>query len=84
MSDELNSHPQSVTGRRWRFGLCEFAEFSRQLLVHGKSVKLETKPLDVLQRLLEEPTETHTKEKLLADVWVGATTTPQSLATAIL
>lgn len=72
------------TGRRWRFGWCEFQEFSRQLLVHGRAVRLETKPLDVLQRLLEQPTQVYAKEKLLGAVWgTGTWVNEQSLTTAI-
>lgn len=82
MSDDSISPPQSVSGRRWRFGRCEFVEFSRQLLVDGNPVKLEARPLEVLQRLLEQPAQVHPKEKLVGAVWEGLTSA-QSLATAI-
>ena len=41
-----------VCGRLWRFGDCEFDEFSRDLRVKGKPIDLESKPLDVLHHLL--------------------------------
>lgn len=76
------SRTELASGRRWRFGWCEYVELSRQLLVHGNPVKLETKPLDVLQHLLEQPTQVHTKDELIGSVW-AAFTSDQSLATAI-
>jgi eukaryotic-like serine/threonine-protein kinase len=82
VSADLGSRTQLASGRRWRFGWCEYSEVSRQLLVHGKPAKLETKPLDVLQQLLEQPTQVHTKDGLIGAVWT-ASTSDQSLATAI-
>jgi len=40
-----------VSGRRWRFGTCEFDEFQRELRVGGEVVEIESKPLDVLFHL---------------------------------
>jgi eukaryotic-like serine/threonine-protein kinase len=82
MSARSVSETQFQSGRRWQFGWCEYVEVSRQLLVHGKPAKLETKPLDVLQHLLEQPTQVHTKDGLIGAVWAAAIS-DQSLATAI-
>jgi eukaryotic-like serine/threonine-protein kinase len=82
MSARSVSQTQFQSGRRWQFGWCEYVEVSRQLLVHGKPAKLETKPLDVLQHLLEQPTQVHTKDGLIGAVWAAAIS-DQSLATAI-
>jgi eukaryotic-like serine/threonine-protein kinase len=82
MSAHSVSQTQFQSGRRWQFGWCEYVEVSRQLLVHGKPAKLETKPLDVLQHLLEQPTQVHTKDGLIGAVWAAAIS-DQSLATAI-
>jgi eukaryotic-like serine/threonine-protein kinase len=81
----IRSNPlqeSSEFGRRWRFGDCEFIEIRRQLLVHGEPVKLESKPLDVLQHLLENPGQIITKDELIGAAW-DTSTTDQSLATAI-
>ena len=69
--------------RRWTFGVCEYAEFSRKLIVDGQPVRMESKPLDVLLQLLEHPTEVVAKEDLLSAVWPEVATTEQSLTTAI-
>ena len=69
-------------GRRWIFGDCEYVELSRQLTVAGQLIKLESKPLDVLQLLLEQPTQVLSKDELIGGAW-GTATTDQSLATAV-
>ena len=71
-----------VEGRRWIFADCEYLERGRQLRVQGAAVRMEAKPLDVLQVLLERPAEVLTKDQLLGEVWEVATS-DQSLATAI-
>ena len=68
--------------RRWKFADCEFVEISRELFVGGAAVKLESKPLDVLQHLLEHPTQVLSKDELIGAAW-NTSTTDQSLATAI-
>jgi serine/threonine protein kinase/DNA-binding winged helix-turn-helix (wHTH) protein len=73
---------QQEAGRRWRFGDCEFIEVRRELLVRGVPVKLESKPLEVLQHLLEHPAQVLTKDELIGAAW-ATSTTDQSLTTAI-
>ena len=71
-----------VQGRRWIFADCEYLERGRQLRVRAALVRIESKPLDVLQALLERPSEVLTKDQLLGEVWEVATS-DQSLATAV-
>jgi eukaryotic-like serine/threonine-protein kinase len=73
---------QQEAGRRWKFGDCEFIEIRRELLVREEPVKLESKPLDVLQHLLEHPAQVLTKDELIGAAW-ATSTTDQSLTTAI-
>ena len=71
-----------VRGRRWIFADCEYLELSRHLRVRGELIRIESKPLDVLQVLLERPAEVLTKDQLLGEAWEAATS-DQSLATAV-
>jgi non-specific serine/threonine protein kinase len=73
---------QQEAGRRWKFGECEFIEIRRELLVRGEPVRLESKPLEVLQHLLEHPAQVLTKDELIGAAW-ATSTTDQSLTTAI-
>ena len=70
-SRESDGNP---SGRLWRFGNCEFDEFSRELRVHGSRVELESKPLDVLHRLLLHAGEVVTKDEIpnpqKLDMWL--------------
>ena len=75
-----NSKPSS---RRWQFGDCEYLELSRTLIVKGRTVKMEPKPLEVLVKLLEAANKVVSKEQFLDDVWSDVKTTDQSLAVAI-
>lgn len=74
---------RETCGRLWRFGNCEFDEFSRELKANGKLVELESKPLDVLHHLLLHAGEVVTKDELLESVWPGLTVVEGSLATAV-
>jgi len=67
----------------WRFAGCEFDDLGFQLIVHGHSVELERKPLELLRYLLGRPGEVVRKEDLLDAVWPGVTVVDASLATAI-
>lgn len=73
---------KAVQGRRWAFADCEYFERGRRLLVAGQPVRVEAKPLDVLQLFLERPAEVLTKDQLLGEAWDIATS-DQSLAVAI-
>ncbi len=72
-----------ASGRLWRFADYEFDELARELRVKGRSVELETKPLDVLLQLLLHAGEVVTKEELLESVWPNVMVVDGSLATAV-
>src|SRR5579872_867311 len=67
----------------WFFAGCEFDDLRLELRVRGKSVDLELKPLEVLQKLLRFSGDVVSKEELLEDVWPGLMVVDGSLATAI-
>jgi eukaryotic-like serine/threonine-protein kinase len=71
------------SGRLWRFADYEFDELARELRVKGRSVELESKPLDILLQLLLHAGEVVTKEELLESVWPDVTVVDGSLATAV-
>src|SRR6202521_2118896 len=70
------------SGRLWRFADYEFDELARELRVKGRSVELESKPLDILLQLLLHAGEVVTREELLESVWPDVTVVDGSLATA--
>jgi len=71
------------SGRLWRFADYEFDELGRELRVKGRTVELESKPLDILLQLLLHAGEVVTKEELLELVWPDVTVVDGSLATAV-
>ena len=71
------------SGRLWRFADYEFDELARELRVKGRSLELESKPLDILLQLLLHAGEVVTKEELLESVWPDAMVVDGSLATAV-
>ena len=71
------------SGRVWRFGQCEFDEFSRELKVKGEPVELESKPIEVLYQLLLHAGEVVSKDELMETVWPGTSVVEGSLATAV-
>jgi eukaryotic-like serine/threonine-protein kinase len=71
------------SARLWRFGEYEFDELGRELRVKGRSVDLESKPLDILLQLLLHAGEVVTKEELLESVWPDVMVVDGSLATAV-
>src|ERR1700678_3616999 len=72
-----------TSGRLWRFADYEFDELARELRVKGRSVDLESKPLDILLQLLLHAGEVVTKEELLESVWPDVMVVDGSLATAV-
>src|SRR6202789_2442422 len=73
--------PPSV--RLWRFADYEFDELGRELRVKGRSIDLESKPLEILLQLLLHAGEVVTKEELLESVWPDVMVVDGSLATAV-
>jgi serine/threonine protein kinase/DNA-binding winged helix-turn-helix (wHTH) protein len=71
------------SGRLWRFADYEFDELGRELRVKGRTVELESKPLDILLQLLLHAGEVVTKEELLESVWPDVMVVEGSLATAV-
>jgi eukaryotic-like serine/threonine-protein kinase len=72
-----------TSGRLWRFSDYEFDELGRELRVKGRTVELESKPLDILLQLLLHAGEVVTKEELLESVWPDVMVVDGSLATAV-
>jgi len=54
---------------RYRFGSAEFDESRFALLVCGKVIEVQRKPLEFLALLLQHPGEVVTREELLEHVW---------------
>src|SRR5437879_11915432 len=82
-SQAFRSEDWEVSSRVWRFGACEFDESGRELRIAGERVDLESKPLEVLYRLLLHAGEVVTKEELFEAAWPGVTVVEGSLATAV-
>lgn len=57
--------------QRWRFADCLLDGPTLQLTVHGQTVKLEPKPLEMLMFLLRHPGEVVTKDELHEGLWPG-------------
>lgn len=70
-------------GRRWRFGDAVFDEGSWTLVVAGRRVPLEARPMHLLHELLLQAGDTITKDELLEKVWPGLSVVEASLPTAI-
>jgi eukaryotic-like serine/threonine-protein kinase len=72
-----------TSGRLWRFSDYEFDELARELRVKGRTVEVESKPLDILLQLLLHAGEVVTKDELLESVWPDVMVVDGSLATAV-
>jgi DNA-binding winged helix-turn-helix (wHTH) protein/serine/threonine protein kinase len=60
---------RTLNGRIWRFSNCEFDDLRMELKVGGKEVRLEPKPLEVLQLLVSRAGEVIAKAEILDTVW---------------
>jgi DNA-binding response OmpR family regulator len=60
-----------------RWGSLEMDLLARGVSVEGRRVELSAREFELLEALLREPSATHTRESLLADVW-GLTFDPRS------
>ncbi len=69
--------------RRWSFAACVFDEANWSLLVRGKKVCVETKPLELLRQLLLHPGQVLSKDELLKATWPNVTVVEASLPTAV-
>ena len=81
--EESMQNPAQGSARLWRFADYEFDELGRELRVKGRTVDLESKPLDILLQLLLHAGEVVTKEELLESVWPDVVVVDGSLATAV-
>jgi DNA-binding winged helix-turn-helix (wHTH) protein len=71
-------------GRRWLFASAVLDENSWTLVVDGRRVPLEVKPLELLHELLLRAGQVVTKDELLDAVWPGLAVVEASLPTAML
>ncbi len=69
--------------RLWTFGRCSFDEARWALVVDGREVELEPRPLEILLELLRHAGEVVTKDELLDSVWPGVLVLEGSLTTAV-
>lgn len=69
--------------RRWSFATVTFDEVSWSLIVDGRRVPVEQKPLELLRELLVHAGSVVTKDDLLDRIWPSVTVAEGSLSTAI-
>jgi len=67
----------------WRFGNAEFDQAALRLKIGGKPRKLERKPAQVLELLLQHAGEVVTRDELMQTVWDGRATVEHVLSTAV-
>jgi DNA-binding winged helix-turn-helix (wHTH) protein/tetratricopeptide (TPR) repeat protein len=58
---------------RYRFGTVEFDQARYSLMVDGKPIQVERRPLELLAALIRRPGETVTHEELLQNLWDSRT-----------
>ena len=77
----------SGVGRRreriWSFGACIFDEANWVLIVDGLRISVETKPLELLRKLLLHAGNVVSKDELLDAIWPNVTVVEASLPTAV-
>lgn len=69
--------------RRWSFAGCVFDEANWSLIVGGRRVAIETKPLELLRELLLGAGNLVSKEELLDAIWPDVVVVEASLPTAV-
>lgn len=69
--------------RRWSFAGCTFDEANWSLVVGGRQVAIETKPLELLRVFLLRPGDLLSKDELLDAVWPDVAVVEASLPTAV-
>lgn len=69
--------------RRWTFAACIFDEANWALIVQGRRVAVETKPLELLRELLVNAGNVVSKDELLDKIWPDVTVVEASLPTAV-
>src|SRR5215831_2752321 len=68
-SQAASGHANPDAPRAVRFGVFEFDSRRRELRKHGVRLKLQGKPFQVLQALLERPGQLVTREELRQRLW---------------
>jgi non-specific serine/threonine protein kinase len=68
---------------RYKFGIAEFDEGAMELRIDNEAIKLEPKPLELLQVFCQNSDIVLTKHELLEIVWHGKSTVENVLANAI-
>jgi len=74
---------ERLNRRRWRFASCVFDEANWTLVVDGRRVHVEAKPLELLRELLLRAGNVVTKDDLLDNIWPGLHVVEASLPTAV-
>ena len=74
--------PEFRSRRRWSFAGCVFDEANWALIVHGRRVPIEAKPLEMLRELLLRAGNVVSKDELLDRIWPDVTVVEASLPTA--
>ena len=69
--------------RRWTFATCVFDEFNWTLVVDGRRIPTEAKPLELLRELLLSAGNVVSKDDLLDRIWPDVTVVEASLPTAV-
>lgn len=69
--------------RLWSFAGCTFDEPNWKLIVEGRSVPIETKPLELLRELLIHDGNVVSKDALFDHIWPDVTVVEASLPTAV-
>lgn len=69
--------------RRWSFAGCIFDEANWALIVDGRRISVETKPLELLRKLLLHAGNVVSKDELLDAIWPDVTVVEASLPTAV-
>ena len=75
--------PDRLRPRRWLFAGCVFDESNWSLVVDGRRVAIEAKPLELLRELLLGGGELVTKDELLDRIWPDVHVVEASLTTAV-
>jgi DNA-binding winged helix-turn-helix (wHTH) protein len=83
MASQKQNGTHRRLGRRWSFANCVFDENVWALLVDGRRVALEAKPLELLHELLLGAGKVVTKDELLDRIWPDVIVVEASLPTAV-
>ena len=69
--------------RSWTFANCAFDEANWSLTIDGRRVSVETKPLELLRKLMLHAGNVVSKDELLDAIWPNVTVVEASLPTAV-